>query len=51
MLEQNIKIDFRGKNRGMDWIHLAQDRDQWRALLNTVVKLLVSESAGNFLSS
>jgi hypothetical protein len=24
-----------------DWIHLAQDRDQWRALLNTVMKLRV----------
>jgi hypothetical protein len=23
---------------GMDWIDLAQDRDQWRALLNTVMK-------------
>jgi hypothetical protein len=23
---------------GMDWIHLAQDRDQWRALVNTVMK-------------
>jgi hypothetical protein len=21
---------------GMDWIHLAQDRDQWRALMNRV---------------
>jgi hypothetical protein len=20
----------------MDWIHLAQDRDQWQALVNTV---------------
>jgi hypothetical protein len=24
---------------GMDWMHLAQDRDQWRALLNTVMNL------------
>jgi hypothetical protein len=22
---------------GMDWINLAQDRDQWRALMNTVM--------------
>jgi hypothetical protein len=27
---------------GMDWIHLAQDRDQWRALVNTVMNLQVS---------
>jgi hypothetical protein len=27
---------------GMDWIKLAQVRDQWRALLNTVMKLRVS---------
>jgi hypothetical protein len=26
---------------GADWIHLAQDRDEWRALLNTVMKLRV----------
>jgi hypothetical protein len=27
---------------GMDWIDLAQDGDQWRALVNTVMKLRVS---------
>jgi hypothetical protein len=27
---------------GMDWIDLAQDRDQWRALVNTVMDLRVS---------
>jgi hypothetical protein len=26
---------------GVDWIHLAQDRDQWRVLVDTVMKLRV----------
>jgi hypothetical protein len=26
----------------MDWIDLAEDRDQWRAVLNTVMNLPVS---------
>jgi hypothetical protein len=26
---------------GMDWIDLAQNRDQWRALVNTVMNLRV----------
>jgi hypothetical protein len=26
---------------GMDWINLAQDREQWRALGNTVINLWV----------
>jgi hypothetical protein len=26
---------------GVDWIDLAQDRDQWRALVNMVMKLQV----------
>jgi hypothetical protein len=26
---------------GMDWIDLAQDRDQWRALVNMIMNLRV----------
>jgi hypothetical protein len=33
-------MDLREIGRGgMDWIHLAQNRDQWRALANTVMNL------------
>jgi hypothetical protein len=38
----NIKIDL--KDIGwdvVDWVDLAQDRDQWRALVNTVMDLRV----------
>jgi hypothetical protein len=38
----NIKIDLREIGwDGMDWIHLAQDRGRWRALVNTVMNLRV----------
>jgi hypothetical protein len=38
----NIKIDLREIGwDGMDWIDLAQNRDHWRALVNTVMNLRV----------
>jgi hypothetical protein len=38
----NIKINLRETGwDGMDWIGLDQVRDQWRALVNTVMNLLV----------
>jgi hypothetical protein len=38
----NIKMDLRVMEwDGMDWIDLAQDRNQWRALVNMVVNLQV----------
>jgi hypothetical protein len=37
-----IKMDLRGIGySGMEWTDLAQDRDQWRALVNTVLNLRV----------
>jgi hypothetical protein len=48
----NIKIDLRETGwNGMDWIDLAQDRDQWRALVNTVMNLRVPYKSREFLSS
>jgi hypothetical protein len=36
--EYNIQIDLQEVGWwGMDWIELAQDRDKWRALVNTVM--------------
>jgi hypothetical protein len=36
--ENNIKMNRREIGwAGMEWIHLAQDRDQWKALVNTVI--------------
>jgi hypothetical protein len=40
--EDNIKIDLREIGFGdVDWIRLAQDRDRWWALVNTVMNLRV----------
>jgi hypothetical protein len=40
--EDNIKMDLREVGwGGMDWINLAEDRDRWRALVNSVMNLRV----------
>jgi hypothetical protein len=40
--EDNVKMDLREIGwGGMDWIDLAQDRDQWRALVDTIMNLQV----------
>jgi hypothetical protein len=40
--EDNIKMDLGEIGFGdVDWIDLAQDRDRWRALVNTVMSLRV----------
>jgi hypothetical protein len=35
----------------VDWSDVVQDREQWRALVNTVMNLLVPQNVGKFLSS
>jgi hypothetical protein len=40
--EDNIKMDLGEIGFGyVDWIHWAQDRDRWRAVVNTVMNLRV----------
>jgi hypothetical protein len=46
--QDNIKIDLREIGwGGMDWINLAQDRDRWKAFLNTIMNLRVYKMLGN----
>ena len=50
--EDNIKVDFQElREGGLDWIDLAQDRDRWPKLVNTVMKFLVLYRAENSLTS
>jgi hypothetical protein len=38
----HIKNDIRETGLAiMDWIHLAEERDQWRALVNKMMKLRI----------
>jgi hypothetical protein len=50
--KDNIKIDLTKIWMGkVDWIHLTQDIDLWRAFVNTVMDIRIPYQAGNFLTS
>jgi len=47
----NIRMDLREIGwEFVDWMHLTQDRDQWRDLVNIIMNLRVPLNAGNFLN-
>jgi hypothetical protein len=40
--EDGIEIDLRLSGwEGVEWVHVPQDRDRWRALVNTVMNLRI----------
>jgi hypothetical protein len=50
--EDDIKMDLREIGWDyMDWIDLAQDRDHWQVLVNTVMNLGVPKKFKKFLSN
>jgi hypothetical protein len=50
--QDNIKIDLKVTDYDrIDWIHLAQGREEWWAVLLIVINLWVLHTAGNFWTS
>jgi hypothetical protein len=50
-INSNLEVTKMPRWGGMDWIDLAQDSGQWRALVNTAMNLRAPYNAGKFLSS
>ena len=41
-------MDLQEVGGGGDWMELAQDRDRWRAIVNTVMNLTILNTVINF---
>jgi hypothetical protein len=41
LFKSELEINVRLYSDDMDWVDLAQDKDQWRVLVNTVMNLQV----------
>jgi len=46
-----LKWIFKLQDGRVEWTHLAQDRNRWRALVNIVINLRFPQNEGNSLSS
>ena len=46
--EDDIKMALQEVGGGGDWMEFAQDRDRWRALVNTVMNFRGSIKCGEF---
>jgi hypothetical protein len=46
--EDDVKMQLREVEWGLDWFDLAQDRDRLRALVNAVMNFRFPQYAGNF---
>jgi hypothetical protein len=50
--EDNIKMDLQEVGcEGMNWIDVAQNRDRWRVLVNSVMNLRGLNNVGDFMTS
>jgi hypothetical protein len=49
--EGNIRMNLKEIGwKGVGWIHLAQNRDQWQCLVNMIMNHWVPQQVGNFLT-
>jgi hypothetical protein len=49
--KDNIKMNLREVEWGMEWIFLAKNRKSWRSVVNAVMNFQVPQNPGNFFSS